>query len=389
MMGPLDNIRVIEVGHALAGPMAATFLGDFGADVIKIERRDGGDSHRTMGPRRDGVGIWWLVVGRNKKSLTLDLKKEEGRRILLDLVRDADVLVENYRPGVLEGLSLGWSHLQAVNPRLVMLRISGFGQTGPYRERGGYGKIAEAFCGATNLTGYRGQPPVHPGYSLADAVCALAGAYGVSLALLARQRSGTGQVVDLALYEPLFRLIEWQIPLHVLQGLRIERNGPQFPFTEAFVTDICRTKDGDNVVVSAATRDTLERLAALMREEDLVSGSPSTEELGAALRAWILRNDRDVVLKQFEERKLVAGLVYTPAEMLSDSHMQARKNIVEVEHPVLGSVPMPGVVPTLLETPGAVRWAGPALGQHTDAILRDYLGYDAQRIADLKSRGVV
>src|SRR3990170_2682474 len=175
-MGPLDNIRVMEMGHALAGPLAATLLGDFGAEVIKIERPAGGDSLRNMGPRRDGVGIWWLVVGRNKRSLTLNLKTEEGKRILLDLVRNTDVLVENYRPGVMEGLGLGWSDLQAVNPRLVMLRISGFGQTGPYRERGGFGKIAEAFSGATNLTGHRDQPPVHPSYSLGDAVCALAGA---------------------------------------------------------------------------------------------------------------------------------------------------------------------------------------------------------------------
>lgn len=389
MMGPLKGIRVVEMGHALAGPLAATLLGDFGAEVIKIEKRGEGDSLRRMGPQRSGVGIWFLVVGRNKKSIAVDLKSAEGKEIALDLLRNADVLVENFRPGVLEGLGLGWDALHALNPRLVMLRISGFGQTGPYRGRGGFGKIAEAYSGATNLTGHRDQPPVQPGYSLGDAVCALSGAYGVSLALISRQSTGLGQVVDLGLYEPLFRLIEWQIPLHVLAGLPIVRNGQRFPFTEAFVTNICRTGDGHNIVVSAATKDSVDRLGALLQEAGLIEAGASTDAIADAVQIWISRYDRAFVLAELEKRKLVAGLVYTPAEMLDDPHMKARGNIVEIPHPVLGEVPMPGVMPTLTETPGTVQWPGPALGQHTDEVLREHLGYDAARIAGLRARKIV
>ena len=388
-MGPLEDVVVVEMGHALAGPLAGTFLADFGADVIKVERPGGGDSLRDMGPKQGGVGVWWLVAGRNKRSVTIDVKAPGGIDVLRDLLRDADVLIENYRPGVMEKLGLSWDELHALNPRLVMLRISGFGQTGPYSGRGGFGKIGEAYSGATNLTGHRDQPPVHPSYSLGDAVCALAGAYGVALALLARHASGEGQLVDLALYEPMFRLIEWQIPLHVLQGMEIERNGPRFPFSEAFVTDVCPTADGDNVVVAAATSESLERLRRLLEAEGAVSGRPSTDELAEAMRAWIAHTDRDAVLARFERENLVGGLVFTPAEMLTDPHMRARENIIELEDDRVGRVPVPNVVPTLRETPGAVRWLGPELGEHTDAVLRGRLGYDDARMRRLRDDAVI
>jgi len=389
-LGPLDGYNVVELGHALAGPMAATFMADFGADVIKVERTGAGDSLRAMGPQAEGVGLWWLVAGRNKRSLVLDLKAREGIAILRDLLEKADVLVENYRPGVMERLGLSWEEVHKLNPRLVMLSISGFGQTGPYSSRGGFGKIGEAFSGATNLTGHRDQAALHPGYSLGDAVCALMGAFGVTMALLSREKSGVGQLVDLALYEPLFRLIEWQLPMHVLAGLDVKRNGPRFPFQEAFITDICQTSDGESIVVSAATSDSIGRVHNLLLTKGILAApTTSTEEMTDALRVWVAQNSKQAVLDTFREHNLVNGLVYTPTEMLDDPHMRARGNILQIPHPVLGSIPMPSVIPRLSATPGAVHWPGPSLGQHTEEVLRGHLGYAADRVTDLRARGII
>jgi crotonobetainyl-CoA:carnitine CoA-transferase CaiB-like acyl-CoA transferase len=265
-----------------------------------------------------------------------------------------------------------------------MLRVSGFGQTGPYSARPGFGKLAEAFSGATNLTGNAHETPMHPSYSLGDVVCALMGAYGVMLALHGRETSGKGQMVDLALYEPMFRLIEWQIPLHTITKTNVLRNGPRFPFGEAFLTELCQSRDGEYIVVSAATLTHLGRLGALLRDEGMPGDFSKTAELGDAVRAWIKANDRERVLQLFMERELVAGPVYTPQDMLDDEHIKARGNIVSLQHPVLGEVPMPSVVPKLGDTPGAVRWMGAELGQHTDEVLRERLGYDAQKIAKLR-----
>lgn len=388
-MGPLNDIRVVELGFAVAGPIAATLLADFGADVVKVEQPGQGDGLRNMGPKAKGVGVWWLVAGRNKKSITLDLKTEAGKEVLRNLLRSADVLVENFRPGVMEKLGFDWETLHALNPRLVMLRISGFGQTGPHSRRPGFGKLAEAYSGATHLTGYADQPPLHPSYSLGDVVCALMGAYGAMLALHGRQTTGKGQMVDLALYEPLFRLIEWQVPLHTVTKTHVIRNGPRFPFGEAFVTELCQSQDGDYLVVSAATPSHLDRLSALLRDEGMTGDFSKTSELADALRVWIKRNDRQRVLEIFTQRDLVAGLVYTPADMLNDEHMKARENIVNLPHPELGDIPMPGVVPKLGDTPGDVRWLGPTLGQHTDEILREWLKYDASRIEQLRRDKIV
>jgi crotonobetainyl-CoA:carnitine CoA-transferase CaiB-like acyl-CoA transferase len=388
-LGPLNNIRVIELGFAVAGPMAATLMADFGADVIKVEQPGAGDGLRNMGPKVKGVGVWWLVAGRNKKSITVDIKTPEGAAILMDLLRDADLLVENFRPGVLERLGFGWEVLHALNQKLVMLRVSGFGQTGPNSERPGFGKLAEAFSGATNLTGHRDETPLHPSYSLGDMVCSLMAAYGAMLALHGRQSSGQGQVVDLALYEPMFRLIDWQIPLHSIAHTDVRRNGPRFPFGDAFLTELCHTGDDEYVVVSAATPSHLERLSKLLRDEGMEGEFSDTNVLGDALRAWIRSNTRERVLETFMERELVGGMVSTPADMLEDPHMKARGNIVHMPHAVLGDVPMPSVIPTLKGTPGDVRWIGPELGQHTDEVLRETLGYDAGRIDRLRRDKVI
>lgn len=388
-MEALENIRVIELGFAVAGPIAATLLADFGADVIKVEQPGVGDGMRNMGPKTKGVGVWWLVAGRNKKSICIDLKTQEGKEVLSDLLRDADILVENFRPGVLERLGFDWDTLHALNPKLVVLRISGFGQTGPFSQRPGFGKLAEAYSGATNLTGHRHEPPLHPSYSLGDMICALMGAYGAMVALHSRQSTGKGQVVDLALYEPLFRLIDWQLPLHAVSGTNVVRDGPRFPFGDAFITDLCETRDGDHLVVSAATPSHLGRLASMLKSEGMDGDFSQGPEVARCLRAWMGQNDRHRILDIFLKHDLVAGLVYTPAEMMEDKHMAARGNIVHLEHEILGSIPMPGVSPKLVSTPGSVKWMGPNLGQHTDAILSGYLKYKPDRISKLKADQII
>jgi crotonobetainyl-CoA:carnitine CoA-transferase CaiB-like acyl-CoA transferase len=261
MAGPLSGLKVLELGEALAGPLTCTLLGDFGASVIKVERPGAGDSMRTMGPVRDGVGLWWTVTGRGKRSIALDLKSPDGREVLSALAtRWADVVVENFRPGVLERNGIVWDELHAANPGVILVRISGFGQSGPYAARRGFGKIAEGFSGATNLTGHRDGPPVQPGYSLGDATTAMFAVVGALLALFARERGGHGQVIDLALYEGLLRLIEWQLPLEAHGELAVTRNGNSFPFEDAFITDIVTCADGESVIYSAATAVHLARL---------------------------------------------------------------------------------------------------------------------------------
>lgn len=389
---PLDGVRVVELGHAVAGPFAAALLGDFGAEVIKIERPGGGDSLRTMGPSDAGVGLWWAAASRNKRSVVIDLKSERGVQIVRDLIACSDVVVENFRPGVLDRLGLGWDGLRRVNPDLVMLCISGYGLTGPYSHLGGFGKIAEAMSGATHLTGQSDEPPLHPGYSLGDTTTGLAGAYGVLLALRAVSQGAGGQVVDLAIYESLFRMIEWQLPVHVRSDIEVRRNGNNFPFGGAFLTGIFETTDHDEVVISAATTSTFDNIVALLREAGELPKSadrPAADEVIAASGRWIRRHDTATVLDTFAKARAVAGTVYDPDKMLSDDHFAARGNIQHVEHDALGSIPLPGVVPSLTETPGAIRWAGPHLGEHTEAVLRNLLNITTQEVDRLERDGVV
>lgn len=390
MSGPFRGLRVVEMGHALAGPLACTLMGDFGADVIKIERPGVGDSLRAMGPKHDGVGVWWSVTGRNKRSICIDYKQDAGRELVLELLASADVLVENYRPGVLERAGLGWEQLSALFPRLIMLSISGFGQRGPYRQRGGFGKIAEAFSGATHLTGSAEEPPVHPGYSLGDATTGLMGAFGIASALYDRDRTGCGQLIDLALYEPLFRLVEWQLPLQALLGTTAMRNGPRFPFDGAFITDICATADQESVIVSAATTESLRRLREFVTGEGLMDpDAESDTALVDGLRVWVARHTREQAIARLEAEGLVVGSVLTAQDLLEDEHVQARGNIARPKSDSGQEVPMPGVLPHLSASPGEVRWPGPPLGAHTEEILRDTLGLSEEHCRRLVADGVV
>jgi formyl-CoA transferase len=388
---PLEDVKVVELGHALAGPFASTLLADFGARVVKVERPGTGDSLRAMGPKHEGVGVWWSVAGRNKRSIAVDYKQEAGREVLLDLIGRADVLIENFRTGALERVGLGWSDLSPRHPRLIMLRISGFGQTGPYSHRAGFGKIAEAFSGATHLTGHPDAPPVHPGYSLGDATTGLMGAFGVMLALHARETTGRGQLVDLALYESLFRMIEWQLPLLSAFGTVADRSGPRFPFDGAFITDVCSTSDGESVVVSAATTESLERLQAFVAREGLIGPEADVDPNVAAvngLRTWVARHTREETLARLESEGLVVGAVFTAADIADDPHFAARENIVQVPTGSGSELPMPSVVPSLSETPGEVRRRAPQLGEHAAEVLAE-LGYTDERCRELMESGVV
>jgi crotonobetainyl-CoA:carnitine CoA-transferase CaiB-like acyl-CoA transferase len=399
MAGLLDGLRVIDLGHALAGPFAATMLADHGADVLKIEHPERGDPMRRLGPRKDDVPLWWKAAGRNKRSVTLDFSTLRGKEILLRLVEQSDVLVENFRPGTLERRGLGWEDLRRVNPGLVMLRISGFGQYGPYAARPGFGRTAEAMSGAAELTGYPDGPPIHVGYSLADTLTGLMGAFGIMLALHGRERTGEGDCIDLALYEPLFRLIDWQAIVYDQLGIAGTRAGNAFPVVlEGVAAGVARTTDGAWLSYSAATDSVLKRLVALMvAEGTLPDGSygsveerrRSANEIQELVSAWIGTKTADEVERLFEESHAVIGKVYGIEQIWDDPGYRARGNLTTVEDGELGPVTMHGVVPELAGRPGAVRWAGPPLGAHTREVLVELGAIRAEEVDELRTEGVI
>lgn len=388
MRRPLDGVCVLELGEALAGPLTCTLLADFGATVVKVERPVLGDSMRRMGPRKKGVGLWWTVTGRGKLSIAVDLKGEGGRSIVWRLATQwADVVVENFRPGVLERHGLSWEEMHAANPRVVLARISGFGQTGPYSDRRGFGKIAEGFSGATNLTGQREQPPVQPGYALGDASTALFAALGTMFALFARERGADGQMIDLALYEGLLRLVEWQIPLTAHTDVEVVRNGNAFPFDDAFITDILGCADDRSVIVSAATSAQLDKLRTFTAAVSPGVAPNTSGEVVAALQAWASSLAGDKVRDSLAAAGLVVGQVFSARDLLADEHIRARGNIIGLDHPDIGEVLMPGVVPAMSGTPGGVWRAAPRLGADTVEVLSSILGMAEDEISALLRSG--
>jgi formyl-CoA transferase len=399
MSGVLEGLRVIDLGHALAGPFAATMLADHGADVLKIEHPERGDPMRRLGPRKGEVPVWWMAAGRNKRSVTLDFRTTRGREILLRLVERSDVLVENFRAGTLERHGLGWEDLRRVNPRLVMLRISGFGQQGPYASRPGFGRTAEAMSGSAALTGYPDGPPVHVGYSLADTLAGLMGAFGVLLALQGRGRTGAGDCIDLALYEPLFRLIDWQVVVYDQLRIVGMRAGGGFPVVlEGVAAGVAQTTDGVWLSYSAATDSVLERLVGLMVAEGaLPAGSYETleqrragaNEIQDVADRWIGTKSAAEAERLFEESHAVIGRVYGVEEIWNDPGYRARGDLITVDDEQSGPVTMHGVFPQLVDRPGAVRWAGPPLGAHTAEVLTELAGVGADELDGLRAEGVI
>jgi formyl-CoA transferase len=392
---PLAGLKVVEMGQLIAGPFAAKTLGDFGADVIKIEPPGTGDPLRNWRMMLDGTSVWWQVQSRNKRSIALDLRDPEGQSIARQLIAQADVLVENFRPGTLEGWGLGWDTLSADNPGLVMLRISGYGQTGPYRDLPGFGVIGEAMGGLRHLTGEPGRLPVRCGVSIGDTLAALHGTIGVMTALYHRHvNGGRGQVIDVALTEAVLNVMESLIPEYSAFGAVREPAGSALPGIAP--SNAYRCEDG--AVLIAGNGDSIfKRLMTAIGRDDLgqdpaLADNPGrvsrVGEIDAAIEAWTLTRRVDDVLARLAEARVPAGRVYTARDIVEDPHFRARDMILQQRTRDGHELAVPGIVPKLLGTPGRIRHAAPGLGDDTDAVLAE-LPLDAEAIARLRGRGVV
>ena len=390
----LQGLKVIEMGQLIAGPFASKLLGEFGADVIKIEPPGVGDPLRKWRKIKDGTSLWWHVQSRNKRSLTLDLKQAEAQDIVRKLVSEADVLVENFRPGTLEGWGLSYEALKAINPRLIMLRISGYGQTGPYRDLPGFGVIGEAMGGLRHLSGYPGQAPVRVGISIGDSLSSLYGVIGVLLALQERARSGEGQEIDVALYESVFAMMESLIPEYDAFGYIREPAGSALPGITPSNSYPCN--DGSYVLIAGNGDSIYKRLMSLIGRDDLGNDprlaqndgrSQHAELIDGAIAEWTAQRGRDEVIEALKGARVPAGYPYTAADIVSDPHYLARQMIEQVQTSV-GPLKVPGVLPKLSRTPGRIGSGGPQLGEHNDDILAG-LGLSAEQVAGLRERGII
>ena len=395
---PLAGVKVIDVATLGAGPWLATRLADFGADVIKVERPGAGDPLRQLGRFEGDVPLWWKADGRNKRSITLDLKSEEGQKILRRLARDADVVVENFRPGTLERLSLGYDVLSADNPGLILVRVTGWGQDGPYRDRAGFGTLAEAVSGWAHLNGFPENPPTLPPFALGDGVTSLCGTFATMIALYERAMSGDGrgQVIDVSIYESLFSLIGQQVVLYDRLGVVPQRVGNATEY--AAPRNIYETGDGRYVTVVASTQATWARVAEAIERPDLIdderfADNPSRvrnqEALDEIIGAWIAERPQAEVIEIFERHGATLAPVYDIAQIFEDPHFRAREAIVTVDDEELGPTRVCNVFPRFSRTPGRVEHLGPATpGAHTDEVLQA-LGYTEEQVGELRQKGVV
>ena len=394
---PLAGLRVIEMGSLIAGPFCGQVLGDFGAEVIKLEDPKVGDPMRQWGRSKpQGLSPWWPVIGRNKKSVTVDLRTDEGRDLARVLIAKADVVVENFRPGTMEGWGLGYEALSTLNPGLVMARVSGFGQTGPYSHRAGYALVGEAMGGLRHITGEPDRNPARAGISIGDSLSGLNTALGVMMALHARQHTGRGQVVDTAIYESVLTVMENLITEYDLTGYVRERSGAVLPGIAP--SNVYPTKSGELVLIGANQDTLFRRLCELMGRPDLADDARYRDhaargahqgELDARIAAWTADHLIEELLPRLEEAGIATGRIYRAPDMLTDPQFIARESIVSVPHPVFGQVKMQNAFPRLSETPGGVRWTGPTLGEHTDEVLREVAGYTDEAIAGLRARKVL
>ncbi|WP_328693631.1 CoA transferase [Streptomyces phaeochromogenes] len=392
---PLTGLRVLDLATLFAGPLAATMLGDFGAEVIKVEHPRRPDPSRGHGPSKNGIGLWWKLLGRNKRTMTLDLSTNGGRTTLLRLAASADVIIENFRPGTLEKWDLGWEELSAANPRLVLARVTGFGQFGPYAHRPGFGTLAEAMSGFAAITGEPDAPPTLPPFGLADSIAGLATAYAVMTALAARDRTGRGQVVDMAIIEPILTVLGpqplWYDQLGHVQprtGNRSQNNAPRNTY---------RTADGSWVAVSTSAQSVAERVMRLVGRPDLTAEpwfttgaerARHTDVLDEAVGSWIAEHTREEVIAEFEKAEAAVAPIQDVRDVMTDPQYAALDTVTTVDDPELGPLRMQNVLFRLTETPGGIRWAGRPHGADTDTVLAE-LGLTEAEITTLRSEGAL
>jgi formyl-CoA transferase len=393
--GPLAGLKVLELGQLIAGPFAAKTLADFGAEVVKVEPPGAGDPLRKWRLLKDGTSVWWQVQSRNKRSLALDLRAPEGQDIVRQLAGEADVLIENFRPGALEGWGLAPEQLMQANPRLLVLRISGYGQTGPYRDRPGFGVVAEAMGGLRHLTAEPGRVPVRVGVSIGDTLASLHGVIGILMALHERNASGRGQVIDIALYEAVVNCMESLLPEYSAFGVVRQPSGSAMPGIAP--TNAYQCADGGYVLVAGNGDSIFKRLMAAIARPDLGADPQLADntgrvarvaEIDTAIGAWTAQRTAGEVLAALEQAAVPAGRIYSVADIAADAHYRARGMIERVQMPDGSVLEVPGIVPKLSRTPGGQRSPAPALGQDTDAVLRE-LGISEAQIRALRERGVV
>ncbi|MBX7184737.1 MAG: CoA transferase [Vicinamibacteria bacterium] len=393
--GPLQGIRVLDLATLFAGPLAATLMGDFGADVIKIEHPKG-DPVRSHGHLKNGVNLWWKMIGRNKRAITLNLSRAEAQGILLDLAAQADVLIENFRPGTLESWNVGPTELHARNPRLVIARVTGFGQEGPYRRRPGFGTLAESMSGFAAMTGPADGPPTLPPFGLADGITALATASAVMMALRHRDLTGQGQIIDMAIIEPILTILgpqaTWYDQLGVVQertGNRSVNNAPRNTY---------RTLDGKWVAISTSAQSIAERVMRLVGHPEVIdepwfrSGADRArhaDTLDEMVGGWIARHPMSEVMREFEAAEAAVAPIYDIRDVLEDPQYKALDSITTVNDEDLGPVRMQNVMFRLSATPGSIRFAGRKVGADTEAVLSEWLGIDSDRVAELRAKGAL
>jgi crotonobetainyl-CoA:carnitine CoA-transferase CaiB-like acyl-CoA transferase len=391
---PLEGIKIVDAATLFAGPLAATVLGDFGAEVIKVEHPKG-DPSRSHGYAKDGVGLWWKMLGRNKKCVTLSMSKPEGAELFKKLVRETDVVIESFRPGTLERWGLSYENLSEENPGLVLARVTGFGQFGPYSNRPGFGTIAESMSGFAHVTGQPDGPPTLPPFGLADGIAALAMACAILMALRARDATGKGQVVDLAIIEPIFTILGPQPIAYDQLGVIQERTGNRS--NNNAPRNTYRTKDGKWVAISTSAQNIAERVMRLVGRPEFIDepwfqkGSERAQhadELDDAVGSWISERTTDEVVQAFEEANAAITPIYHIEDIMQDPQYQALDSIITVDDPELGPIKMQNVLFRLSETPGEVKWSGPRLGEHNEEVYGE-LGIEEKRLEELAEKGVV
>lgn len=392
----LEKIKVLEIGTLIAAPFATRILAEFGAEVIKIEPIGKGDPLRKWRKLHHGTSLWWYLQSRNKKSLALNLKSPEAIALIKKMIVDTDILVENMRPGALEKLGLDWETLKSINPKLTFVRISGYGQSGPYKDKPGFGAIGEAMGGIRYTTGSQDSAPARVGVSLGDSLASLHAVIGALMSIVnIKTNNGNGQIVDVSLAESVFNIMESVVPEYDLHGFIRERSGGSLPGIAP--SNTYRTKDNAFVVIAGNSDPIFKRLMHVIGCEDLANRpefehndgrAQQSDLLDAAIESWSRQHSIDEVLQQLEQAEVPSGRIYSVADMVNDPHFNARDMLLSTELPDGQVVKMPGIVPKLSETPGQVKWRGPELGEHTESVLKQY-GYQAEDIESLRVSGVV